>query len=474
MNSKFKIITKTSKYIKLFLLFLDFLILNISFVISLYFIYEDNISLYYLNFYSLILFGNLIWVMLIGVYHAYQIMRIEPIEGIISRSLKMILSEISILFLVVFVLEFGTIAKLFVIIFSVCFLFFDTLIKILFLFLLKKLRKNGLNNKNIIIVGINKNAIKLQKILKKEVSFGYKILGFFDDLDSKDELIINNDLLFLGNTENVFDFIKTNSIHEVFITKPLANEKKNKELILFCEQNFIRIKIVPDFQQLTLNRHVKVDFYDDLPILLIRKEPLENLFNKFIKRIFDLFFSVVVIILIMPWLFPIVYLIQLFTSKGPVFFVQLRSGQDNKIFKCLKFRTMYVNDLADQIGTIDNDPRITPFGKVLRKTRIDELPQFFNVLFGQMSVVGPRPHMLKHTEEYSELIDDFLVRHYVKPGITGWSQTTGYIDESQKLQEMLDKVKNDIWYIENWSFMLDMKIIFLTVFNIFKGDVNAK
>ena len=183
-----------------------------------------------------------------------------------------------------------------------------------------------------------------------------------------------------------------------------------------------------------------------LPILLIRKEPLENLFNKFIKRIFDLFFSVVVIILIMPWLFPIVYLIQLFTSKGPVFFVQLRSGQDNKIFKCLKFRTMYVNNLADQIGTIDNDPRITPFGKVLRKTRIDELPQFINV----------------------------LVRHYVKPGITGWSQTTGYIDESQKLQEMLDKVKNDIWYIENWSFMLDMKIIFLTVFNIFKGDINAK
>ena len=135
---------------------------------------------------------------------------------------------------------------------------------------------------------------------------------------------------------------------------------------------------------------------------------------------------------------------------------------------------MYVNNLADQIGTIDNDPRITPFGKVLRKTRIDELPQFINVLFGQMSVVGPRPHMLKHTEEYSELIDDFLVRHYVKPGITGWSQTTGYIDESQKLQEMLDKVKNDIWYIENWSFMLDMKIIFLTVFNIFKGDINAK
>lgn len=189
---------------------------------------------------------------------------------------------------------------------------------------------------------------------------------------------------------------------------------------------------------------------------------------------FDIAFSIFVILIVMPWLFPIVFIIQKITSKGPVFFVQLRSGQDNKIFKCLKFRTMTLNDFSDKIGTQDNDPRITKFGKILRKTRIDELPQFFNVLFGQMSIVGPRPHMLTHTEEYSKLIDQFLVRQYVKPGITGWAQATGYIDESKKLQEMQDKVKNDIYYIENWSFMLDMKIIFLTIYNVFKGDKNAK
>ena len=188
---------------------------------------------------------------------------------------------------------------------------------------------------------------------------------------------------------------------------------------------------------------------------------------------FDLFFSLFIILILYPLIFPAVIIIQKLTSKGPVFFIQKRSGQDNRVFNCIKFRTMFIDKSNNIIGTQKNDPRITPFGKFLRKSRIDELPQFINVFKGDMSVVGPRPHMLKHTEEYSKIVDEFLVRHFVKPGITGWAQATGYIDETKKLQEMKDKVKKDIWYIENWSFVLDVKIIMLTVFKICSKDKNA-
>jgi undecaprenyl-phosphate galactose phosphotransferase/putative colanic acid biosynthesis UDP-glucose lipid carrier transferase len=454
----------------MFLLLLDVLVLNFSFAISVFIIFkrfsfnEDD------NFYSIILFANLIWILLIGVFNAYQIMRVEPTEKILSRSVKMILSEIVVLFLVVYILDFNSIQKLLVLIFSVLFLFLVVSFKSIALLVLRNLRKKGLNNKNVVIIGVNKNGLELERILKKEVSFGYKVLGFFAVDDSQSTVSSK----IIGHIDGFVEFIKNNEVDEVYFASMTYPEKKTKEIISICEKNFIRFKIVPHFNQYTLNRHVTIDFYDDLPIIILRKEPLENLFNKSIKRLFDIFFSLFVIVLVMPWLFPLVYLIQKLTSRGPVFFVQLRSGQDNKVFKCLKFRTMHLNDKANEIGTLDNDPRITPFGKILRKTRIDELPQFFNVFVGQMSVVGPRPHMLKHTDEYSKLIDEFLIRHYVKPGITGWAQATGYIDESRKLQEMQDKVKNDIYYIENWSFMLDLKIIFLTVYNAIKGDKNAK
>jgi putative colanic acid biosysnthesis UDP-glucose lipid carrier transferase len=465
-----KILVKTSKYIKMFLLVLDILVLNFSFALSVFIIFKRFTFTDDDNFLPIILFANLIWILLIGVYSAYQIMRIEPTEKILSRSIKMILSEIIILFLVVYILDFNSLQKLLVLIFSVIFLFTTISFKSLALLALRNLRKKGLNNKNVVIIGVNKNGLELERILKKEVSFGYKVLGFFA-VDDNQSTVSSK---IIGHIDDFESFIKEHDIDEVYFASTTYSEKKTKELITLCEKHFIRFKIVPHFKQYTLNRHVKIDFYDDMPIIILRKEPLENLFNKTIKRLFDIFFSLFVILIIMPWLFPLVYIIQKITSKGPVMFIQLRSGQDNKIFKCYKFRTMFENDKANEMGTIDNDPRITPFGKILRKTRIDELPQFFNVFLGQMSVVGPRPHMLKHTDEYSELIDEFLVRHFVKPGITGWAQTTGYIDESRKLQEMQDKVKNDIYYIENWSFMLDMKIIFLTIYNAIKGDKNAK
>jgi undecaprenyl-phosphate galactose phosphotransferase/putative colanic acid biosynthesis UDP-glucose lipid carrier transferase len=204
-----------------------------------------------------------------------------------------------------------------------------------------------------------------------------------------------------------------------------------------------------------------------------RREPLENSLNRIIKKIFDMCFSFLVIALLFPWLFPILMLIIKIESPGPVFFKQERSGRDNKPFSCLKFRSMRVNEGSHKKQAEKGDKRVTRFGAFMRKTSIDELPQFFNVLFGNMSVVGPRPHMLYHTQAYKELINNYLVRHYTKPGITGWAQVNGYRGETKELVDMENRVEFDIWYIENWSLLLDIKIIIKTVLNVFHGEKNA-
>jgi putative colanic acid biosynthesis UDP-glucose lipid carrier transferase len=205
----------------------------------------------------------------------------------------------------------------------------------------------------------------------------------------------------------------------------------------------------------------------------MRHEPLESTLNRAIKRSFDLVFSLLVIVLIFPWLFPVLMLIVKCTSRGPVFFKQERSGENNRTFWCYKFRTMRVNNLSDELQATKNDVRITPIGKFLRRSNLDELPQFFNVLAGDMSVVGPRPHMLKHTKDYSALINSFLVRHLVRPGITGWAQVCGFRGETINIEQMEKRVEYDIWYIENWSFLLDLKIVYLTVRNMLNGNKNA-
>jgi exopolysaccharide biosynthesis polyprenyl glycosylphosphotransferase len=207
--------------------------------------------------------------------------------------------------------------------------------------------------------------------------------------------------------------------------------------------------------------------------MTLRNEPLENIVNRFVKRLFDIGFSTLVFILFLWWFIPLIALIIKLTSKGPVFFIQERSGIKNKSFNVIKFRTMYVNDDAHYKQATKYDERITPIGKFLRSTSLDEMPQFINVLTGQMSVIGPRPHMLKHTEEYSKIIDKFMVRHLVKPGITGWAQVNGYRGETKEVEDMEGRVRADVWYIENWSFTLDIKIIILTIINLLRGEENA-
>jgi putative colanic acid biosynthesis UDP-glucose lipid carrier transferase len=199
---------------------------------------------------------------------------------------------------------------------------------------------------------------------------------------------------------------------------------------------------------------------------------LENPVNKTLKRAFDIVLSLFFLIFV-ALIFPIIWLIIKTQSPGPVFFKQLRTGLDGKEFLCYKFRSMHVNDDADKVQATKDDPRKYAFGNFMRKTNIDELPQMWNVLKGDMSFVGPRPHMLAHTEYYSQLIDKYMVRHFVRPGITGWAQVTGYRGETKELWQMEGRVRRDIWYMEHWSVWLDIRIIWLTLKLMIVRDKHA-
>jgi putative colanic acid biosynthesis UDP-glucose lipid carrier transferase len=239
-----------------------------------------------------------------------------------------------------------------------------------------------------------------------------------------------------------------------------------------AEKSLIRFKFVPDFK-LYVNRNTHVEYIDEFPILSLRPEPLEDMSNGIKKRFFDIIFSLIVVVFILSWLMPILAILIKLSSRGPVFFVQLRSGKDNKQFKCFKFRTLSVNSDANVKQVTRNDSRITPLGRFLRKANLDELPQFFNVLLGNMSVVGPRPHMLRHTENYSKLLEEYMIRHFVKPGVTGWAQVNGLRGEIKQQEQLRKRIEHDIWYLEHWSLWLDIRVILLTIYGTFKGDKNA-
>jgi Undecaprenyl-phosphate glucose phosphotransferase len=272
--------------------------------------------------------------------------------------------------------------------------------------------------------------------------------------------------------KNCFDYVEQNRIEEIYSTILPDQSLQVEQLVLAAEQKCIRVKFVPDFSR-QVDERFYISFVEDFPIITLRRDPLDQINNRFKKRLFDVVFSSLVIILILSWLTPILAILIKLESKGPVFFKQKRSGRDNEPFWCLKFRSMRVNNYKEELQATKDDPRITRIGAFIRKTSLDEMPQFFNVFLGQMSVIGPRPHMLKHTEEYSKIIDKFMVRHLVKPGITGWAQVNGYRGETRDVMEMEGRVRADVWYIENWSFGLDVKIIIMTIINMIRGEENA-
>ncbi len=347
-------------------------------------------------------------------------------------------------------------------------LFYFLLSRILFTLVILNIKKWVAKRYTVAIWGFNKTSIELASHLESN-SYFVHFLGILNENSSVNYTSMED-----------FNYALTNAIHN-------ASEKNVNELYIVTEPDFIsdlnyffelgdkhcmRLKFVPDFSLIS-KKHFSASNLDNFHVIKPRYEPLQNAYNRLVKRIFDLVFSILVIVFVLSWLYPIIAILIKRQSKGPVLFRQMRTGKKNEPFWCYKFRSMYVNVGDESKQAQKDDSRITPIGKFLRRTSLDEMPQFFNVLMGKMSVVGPRPHMIKHTTDYNDHINNFMVRHFVKPGITGLAQVSGLRGETKKVSDMKRRVTTDIMYVQRWSLITDIKICLITVIVALKGDENA-
>jgi len=334
---------------------------------------------------------------------------------------------------------------------------------------LKHYRRRGRNFLRVAIVGTGNTARRLFEEMHSDTGFGYRFMGFIDTEQPGPDFPYPK--LYAGNLSTLDDFVKENAIDQIFYTLSGEDEYSILHTLRVTDDNMAQFYFVPQMSRF-LTRAFEMHSIGAVPVMTVRNNPLTSAVNRAVKRLFDITVSSIMLLISPLWLLPVAIAIKI-TSPGPVFFRQRRTGYRGKEFTCWKFRTMRVNNTSDTAQASKDDPRKTRLGNFLRRTSIDELPQFFNVFIGDMSVVGPRPHMLIHTVQYSKLINKYMVRHLIKPGITGWAQVNGYRGQTEKLWQMERRVEYDVWYIENWSFLLDLKIVIRTIFNAFHGEENA-
>lgn len=393
--------------------------------------------------------------------YAYEIM-----NRIMSAMLKFILLSFCLLEAGNYMDVFSTFYLLYILILTALIVLFRVSLRMM----IKSYRTRGGNIRFVVLVGSSRSMTDLYGELTDQKWAGYNVLGYFDFEKNEN---MPEGCEYLGTPEDVTGFLEKNhNVHYLFCGLRDVHRDVITRIISFCENHMVRFYSVPNMNNYLQNK-VYLESVGSVPVLSLRKDRLSSMSNKIIKRTFDLVFSTLFLCTLFPVILIIVTIITKITMPGPVFFRQKRNGLNDKEFYCLKFRSMKVNADADRLQATKDDPRKTKWGNIMRKTNIDELPQFINVFMGDMSVVGPRPHMLKHTEEYSKLIDKYMVRHLVKPGVTGWSQVTGFRGETKELKDMQGRIRGDIWYIENWSFWLDLYIIYRTVANVFKGEEKA-
>lgn len=333
--------------------------------------------------------------------------------------------------------------------------------------IIKKYRRKGFNYITVVIVGTDTGAARLYHEMMIDPGYGYKVVAFFDT-DPHESTFLGHPCY---DIRQLAGFMKDSKVDQIYYTLP-GNDDRMADTVKIADDNVAEFFYVPVISQFVARNFVG-ESIGAVQVMPIRNNPLKLAVNAAAKRAFDIAFSSVFLIFYPPIYLTVAAIIKI-TSPGPVYFKQLRTGYKGQPFVCLKFRSMNVNDKADEKQAVLGDPRITRFGDFLRRSSIDELPQFINVFKGDMSIVGPRPHMLKHTEEYAKLIDRYMVRHLIRPGITGWAQVNGYRGQTDELWKMEKRVENDVWYIEHWSFLLDLKIIVRTVLNAFRHDENAR
>lgn len=442
----------------------DFFILNLLFVLGFTITvpsvghFTDKHLLFYI-------YLNVVWFSLAFIFRANEVDRNTRKKSILFTYIKII-----VFFFVAFLLYFQAvplqyyprdwIKYLFII-------YFLTLIvwKFVLYYAFAYYRRKGYNHSNVIILGYSHKARELASYFAKNRWHGYQFIGFVDNRTLKKKGII-------GSFTELPEIIKKNRVNEVYI----AWDNLSKETIYRAAEILsefpVRIRIIPDLDIFAF-KSVEIVDYGMLPIVQIHPGPLSKWYNRLIKRAFDIVVSLLTLLFFVSWITVLLWILSLVTGAKKIFFNQKRTCIDGKIFTCHKYRSMYQNTDSDCKQAVKNDSRITPIGRFLRKWSIDELPQFYNVLKGEMSIVGPRPHMLKHTEEYQKHVKRFMLRHTVKPGITGLAQVNGYRGEIKQLSDLKRRVQFDVNYIEEWTFNMDIKIILLTIWVIIRGQKQA-
>jgi putative colanic acid biosysnthesis UDP-glucose lipid carrier transferase len=446
-----------SKYIRPISITIDCAILML---LAIFYLENFPIPLPFLIFYQIVSWCILAY--FTGFYEVYRFTKPVEIMAMLFRQLFLF----SLLVVALFSLTREIIVSFRLLLFflTTAFILVAIFKSLLYNYLKKYRTVLGGNYRNTMIIGYTESAINLKNLFQTRPDYGYHFQGFFSDK------VKNQDVK--GTISEIQDYVLVNKIDEIYCAlKELSNEQL-KKLIDFADIYNITIKFIPESNEIYA-KNLRIDYYEFFPVLSIKKTPLDELLNKFLKRAFDISFSFLVIVFVLSWLIPIVAILIKLESKGPVFFIQKRNGLDFKEFDCYKFRSMAVGASIDPVKM--GDERVTKMGEFIRKTNIDELPQCFNVLIGNMSIVGPRPHAPIYNEMYNQQakIDKYMMRHLIKPGITGLAQVKGYRGEVIVDNDIINRVKLDLFYIENWSLFLDLKIIFSTIINVFKGQEKA-
>lgn len=456
------------RFLQTTLFCLDTAMLNIVFIGAHFFLKGETnaeYSTYYLQYWVSI---NVIWIVCAWLGGIYGEKTILSFELFFSRTVKVYLFWFSFLILYEFVTGAFILSRFFIFALIVAFGIGLILNRFAYIGLKLYVKKGNRYVKRILIIGYNNTAKKLASYLEQE-GINTEIVGFTENEDNVTEL---SHYPILSDISSSVEVSKKHKVDEIFSSVTPEQNSELYSLIQQAEHECIRFRVVPDFS-VFIKGPFFVSYINDMPVLTIRSVALDDFNSRVIKRIFDFVVSSLVILFILSWLIPLISILIFIESPGPVFFSQFRTGKNKKSFLCYKFRSMKINTNADVKQATKNDDRITKIGSFLRRTSLDEFPQFINVLIGNMSIVGPRPHMIKHTDDYSKLVDQYMVRHLSKPGITGWAQVNGYRGEITETTEIKNRVHYDIWYLENWSLLLDIKIVFLTVFNVLKGEKMA-
>jgi putative colanic acid biosynthesis UDP-glucose lipid carrier transferase len=412
---------------------------------------------------------NFVWFFYTNSNEFYEefLIRPFPIQIYNIFKLTIAISIFNILFL--FIIKQQLFSRNFILINGILVFLTISIRSIVFKAALRTLRGKGKSIRNLLIIGANKIGLKFKEVITKNPEYGHRFIGFIND-DKSDDI--------LGTFSELDEILKRENVEDVVIALHSDSGVNLDEIVSVCNENAVKIHVIPDYFKF-LSGRFQISSVSNLPVITIREEPLNEFIRRFLKRVFDIIFSSLVIVFVVSWFLPIVSLLIRMDSSGSVFFIQERFGMKRKPFKCIKFRTLtYTKKKSTEFEPIvKKDPRVTRIGKILRQTNLDELPQFINVLKGDMSVVGPRPLTKAVDEVYQKAYKDVKMRYNVRPGLTGWSQINGLrgevAGEEENKQHIKEKMKFDLWYIENWSMKFDIQIILITIWQMVRGDTKG-